>query len=151
MARDVEYAVTASDKTGTALASAEAKFKATQDRIKKDSDKATEGLTRMGSAGAQSVTKLRKELEVAEGDLKKLALAFANAGSASERIDISKKIRTQESDIGRLRKTVKLLGGDLENVGSSLFDSLKSGPAVGAAVAAAAPFIGASISAAVIG
>lgn len=39
MARDVEFNVTASDKTGTALASAEAKFKASQERIRRESDK----------------------------------------------------------------------------------------------------------------
>lgn len=39
MARDVEFNLTTSDKTGTALASAERKFKASQDRIRKEGDK----------------------------------------------------------------------------------------------------------------
>lgn len=40
MARDVEFNVTASDKTGSALASAERKFKASQDRMRKEQNKA---------------------------------------------------------------------------------------------------------------
>lgn len=39
MARDVEFNVTAADKTGSALAAAEAKFKASQDRIRKETKK----------------------------------------------------------------------------------------------------------------
>ncbi len=145
MARDVEFNVTASDKTGTALAAAEAKFKATQDRISRESDKASNSLTKMGAAGAQSVTKLRRELEIAEKDLKGLAAAFANAGSASERIDITKKIRKQKSEIGSLQNALKLLEGDAVKIGAS------SGQLLGVGLAAAAPFIGATISAAVIG
>ena len=44
MARDVEFNVTASDKTGMALASAEAKFKASQERIRKESKKTGDGI-----------------------------------------------------------------------------------------------------------
>lgn len=44
MARDVEFNVTASDKTGTALAAAEAKFKASQERIRRESKKTGDGL-----------------------------------------------------------------------------------------------------------
>ena len=39
MARDVEFNITADDKTGTALAEAEAKFKASQERARKESKK----------------------------------------------------------------------------------------------------------------
>lgn len=45
MARDVEFNLTASDKTGSALASAERAFKRSNDRIKKQNDDLTNGLT----------------------------------------------------------------------------------------------------------
>lgn len=44
MARDVEFGVTASDKTGAALASAEAKFKQSQERMRRESKKTGDGL-----------------------------------------------------------------------------------------------------------
>lgn len=146
MARDVEFNVTASDKTGTALAGAEAKFKATQDRITRESDKASSSLTKMGAAGAQAVSKMRRELQVAENDLKGLALAYANAGSAAERLDITKQIRKQKSEISGLKGAIKSIEGDVVEAATT------SGRALGMTVGAtAAPFLAATLSAAIIG
>jgi hypothetical protein len=66
VARDVEFTVTASDKTGVALASAEAKFKTSQDRIRRESDKTgehigrgmTDGVGRAGPRMASTVSSM---------------------------------------------------------------------------------------------
>jgi hypothetical protein len=57
MARDVEFAVTASDKTGMALASAEKHFADTQKRIRAESKKTGDGLGDDLKKGADKGTK----------------------------------------------------------------------------------------------
>ncbi|WP_433369075.1 hypothetical protein ACQPZX_42775 [Actinoplanes sp. CA-142083] len=105
-------------------------------------------MKKAADTGVTAVGRLRKELDLAEGDLKKLAAAYANAGSASERIDITKQMRQQERSVRELKKSIGLLdlGPDLAKAGSA------GGAQLGAAVGiAAAPFIGATLSAAIIG
>lgn len=99
MARDVEFNLTANDKTGTALTSAEAKFKASQERIRREGKKTGDSL---GDSVKKGVDK--SSLDIAD----KLQSTFGLAGVS---------------------------GGELLAIG----------------VAAAAPVIGALISAAVIG
>lgn len=99
MARDVEFNVTASDKTGTALAAAEAKFKASQERIRRESKKTGKGVGDDLLGGADRAGK---------GMLSRLLPQFSELGAS---------------------------GGQL----------------LGAGLAAAAPLIGATISAAIIG
>jgi hypothetical protein len=73
MARDVEFAVTASDKTGAALASAEAKFRASQERIRRESKKTGDGV---GDDLKKGVDK------AAPGILGKLKSTFGLAGTS---------------------------------------------------------------------
>lgn len=73
MARDVEFAVTASDKTGSALAAAEAKFKASQERIRRESKTTGDG---MGKSLLDGISKVSPRL----GGL--LTSTFATAGKA---------------------------------------------------------------------
>lgn len=145
MARDVEYAVTAADQTGTALASAEAKFKATQDRINRESAKTGDGLKKAADKGASAIGRLKSELSLAEGELRRLGEAYARAGSAAERLDITKQIRQQKSEISSLKGVIESIGPEVAKAG------VRFGPVLLTAAASAAPFVGAVISSAVIG
>lgn len=74
MARDVEFNVTASDKTGSALAEAERKLKAAQERIRRDSKTTGDGF---GKSLLDGITKVSPKL----GGF--LTSTFATAGKAS--------------------------------------------------------------------
>jgi hypothetical protein len=85
VARDVEYNITASDKSGTALAAAEAKFKASQDRIDKINKSHAD--KRQGTLD-ESAAKIGRNLETVFGKAapklaQSLASGFATAGEAS--------------------------------------------------------------------
>lgn len=106
MARDVEFDVTANDKTGSALTAAERHFEESQKRI----------------------DKINKDHSVKR----------------------QKDLDESAAKIGRRLETV--FGKAAPKLAQSLASSFESaGPAIGAAAAALAPFIGANISAAIIG
>ena len=128
---------------------------------------------RFGKASAQAqdhVDALGDEIKKVNQDLVFLAASFATAGSAAERLDISKGIRKAENDLRRLNKSkgilegilpdpepaarsfVSKLGGAIaSNAGNlaSLIGS-KPGMAIGAAVGiAAAPALVAAMGSAI--
>lgn len=160
------------DKTGPASKSSADNLKTVADaaadaakdteQLGKQSDKTEDQVEKLGKSArtaAEHVDRLDREIESVERELKQLAVAFAEAESAAERLDLSKAIRRTEADLRKLKKSKlsveSLIPADLgKKVGSSLTDALaavKMGPAIAAALGAAAPFIGATLSAAVIG
>jgi hypothetical protein len=107
---------------------------------------------------------LRGEIEQTEHTLAGLAGEFARASNASDRLDITKNIRKQQGELRQLLKIEKLLPTPAEiapageKIGRSLFSSLSEGfqgvskaQFLAPLAAAAAPVVGAVISAAVIG
>jgi hypothetical protein len=110
LARDVEFNVTADDKTGTALTAAEKRFAESQKRI--------------GKANETAIKKRQKDEDAAAGKIgRTLEKTFGQAG-----LNFGKSITTQLSAAGEA-----------------------SGPLIAVGIAAAAPVIGATLSAAIIG
>lgn len=85
MARDVEFNITASDRSGSALASAEAKFAASQQRIRKQSEKTgshlgdslTKGVSKAAPGLLDSITGVFTKGGIAGGDLLVAGIAVA--------------------------------------------------------------------------
>lgn len=157
------------------------------DKVGKAADKASDSTEDFGKAGAiagketdrfgkasaqaqDHVDSLGDEIKKVNQDLVFLAASFASAGSAAERLDISKGIRKSENELRRLTKSKGILEGILpdpepaarsfmsklggaiaSNAGSlaSLIGS-KPGMAIGAAVGiAAAPALVATMGSAI--
>lgn len=150
MARDVDFNYTASDRTGSANDSARHRIKETATMAEK---LLGDGFSKGTKKGEAALKRLRTELGTAQRDLKGLALAFANAGTAAERMDISKLIRAQEGEVRRLSKSLKLLEPAAKTPLKDAFTAVADvGPQlIAAGIVAAAPLIGATVSAAIIG
>lgn len=114
MPRDVEFDVTSRDRTSPGLTSAEKKFSETQKKIDEGNKRNEKSFKSVGDAGKQASTRLRKELELSEAEVKKLALSFANAQSAAERLDISKALRKQQAEVRALTKNIGILEFEAE-------------------------------------
>jgi hypothetical protein len=168
MARDVEADVQINDKSSKGLGSFLAGLRKASDGAKntqKEIDKAsasTGKLSKETEENAKAFSKLSNELEVSKKELGSLAKAFANAGDAAERSDISKAMAKQQTEIRKLTKNHDILKDLLPSeseveketaqFGQRFSEGLEA--AKGALVpglAAAAPLIGALLSAAVIG
>lgn len=93
----------AKDKTAAATRSAADNLDDVADAAK-DADKATEKLGKTGRTAAQHVEHLDREIEACERELKQLAVAFTEAETAADRVDLSKAIRRTEADLKRLGK-----------------------------------------------
>jgi predicted nucleic acid-binding Zn-ribbon protein len=133
----------------------------------------TEKLGKSSRTAAEHVENLDREIDGAERELRQLAVAFAEAESAADRLDLSKAIRRTEADLRKLNKSKGLLSalipdpadvvgaaGKLgtsigttaaESAGTALKSSQFLGPALAGVAVAAAPLIGATVSAAIIG
>lgn len=181
-ARQLILDLLARDKTGQATKSAadnledvgeaaEDAAKSTE-RLGDQADQAEDEVEKLGKSArtaAQHVDKLDREIESVEKELRQLAVAFAEAESAADRLDIKKAIRRTQGDLRELNKSRGLLGsllpspsqvasagGDVgKGLGKSVSTALEAaGPQVKVALigaaALAAPFIGAVISGAVI-
>jgi len=108
MSKGTKEAADDLDKLGRKAAEADKKAQALS--------KATEELTNKAGKldhGLDStkgrISGLNKEIDVTKVELGKLGALFAEAGSASERLDISKAIRRTENDLRRLNKSKSLL------------------------------------------
>lgn len=167
MARDVEADVNINDKSGKGLSSFLSGLRKGSDASKqfqKDADKAAAATDKIGKGAdrnGKALAKLTDELGVAKHELGSLARAFADAGSAAERMDISKAMKRQQAEIRNLTKNADILkdlapkkdtDGLVSRLKGSLEEVANAAPQIlGAGIAAAAPFAGAVISAAIIG
>lgn len=126
---------------------------------------AGEGAEKLGKESQQAakdVNQLNDEIKLVERELVGLATAFTAAGSAAERLDISKAIRSSQAELRRLKTSkgilegilpdpapiaksfMQRLGAGLASGGTSLASAVGSAPgaAIGAAIgAAAAPVV----------
>jgi hypothetical protein len=128
VARDVDFNLTASDKTGPALSKAEREFRETNARIEKEQERAARALARTRETEARkSADKIRRDQEKAGNDFLKIAGTIAGAGS----------------------KIGVLFGENLAGSLSKMAPALT--PVLAGVAAASAPLIGASISGAIIG
>lgn len=184
MARKVEADVEIEDKSSKGLGSFLANLRKADDKVKdtqKGIDKTSEStskLSKEAEGNAKSFSKLSKELEVSKKELGSLAKAFADAGTAAERTDISKAMAKQQTEIRKLTKNRDILKDLLpsndetkkegEEAGSvfirgfspklaaGLSDAAKSagtaaGPVLVGALGAALPLLGATVAGAIIG
>jgi hypothetical protein len=146
-----------------------------RDKSGKATDSFARNLNKLGHTAddtKRQIHTLDKEVSKHEANLKGLAKAYAETDDKATRMDLSKAMRGAESEIKKLSKSKSILAGMLpdeheivqegESFGkrlmggiSSVFDSAAGAgpliPALAGMAAAAAPFIGATISAAVIG
>lgn len=152
-----------------------------------DADKKTEGLGKTSEKTSKQTDKLGHNLEDTKGrvsgldkeistitkELATLAASFADASSASERLDITKAIRRTEGDLRRVTKNrnvlkdllpdpepetkgwIKRLGGAVSGGAASLGEMIAGNKylvaGITAGVATTAPLIGGLIGAAVVG
>lgn len=129
-----------------------------------EGDRAGDKLGKKFGESGKAAHVLRGEIDQTRGTLANLAHEFANTDDAAKRLDITKSIRKQQGELRQLLSVEKLLPkpAAVEAVGSKIgktlgtsigdhLELLKSGPALAAIAAVAAPVIGATISAAVIG
>lgn len=75
-------------------------------------DKAGKSLDRLGdslTATGQDAKRLDREVEQAEGALRALAVQFARTQDAAERVDLSKQMRRQQTEVRRLIRARDLL------------------------------------------
>jgi hypothetical protein len=117
---------------------------------------------------ARDAKALDREISTVQRSLAGLAVEFAAAGNAADRLNLSKGIRKQQGELRNLLKVQKLLPTPAEveaparSLGRKLMDGIGSGvskaplspqmlAAVGAAAVVAAPLLAAAMSGAVIG
>lgn len=173
----------ARDKTGPATKSSADNLKTVGDaagdaakdteKLGKESDKTEDkvgGLGKSARTAAQHVEHLDREIESVEKELRQLAVSFAEAQTAADRLDLTRAIRRTEADLKRLNKSKGLLAGLIpdkpeeiippelgqkvgRNLGKDIKDGFESakGPLIGALGAALGPTVGAVIAAGVIG
>jgi hypothetical protein len=172
MARDVEADINLNDKSSRGLRGFLSNLRKADDQAKKTQgnlDKVSSATGKLGKSAddnSRSISKLHDELGIAQHELGSLARAFAKAQSASERIDLSKAMKRQESEIRKLTKNINILEAiepkpsDVSKFakvfGGSISESVSSagaalGPVLVGVAIGSAPLIGATISAAVIG
>lgn len=174
------------DKTGPASKSssgnlkdigdaAEGAAKSTE-QLGDQSDRAEDQVEKLGKSSrtaAQHVEKLDREIETVEKELRGLAVAFAEAETAAERIDLSKAIRKTQADLRKMEKSKGILAGLLPKpaevaaqvapagvaAGTSFLSSFaktasKTGPLAPVAIGMGlymAPLLGANIAAGILG
>jgi hypothetical protein len=165
MARDVKADVEVEDKSGRGLTSFLAglrKMSGAAKDAQRDADRVTTATDKWGrktSDTARAHEKLTRELQISRNELGSLARAFADAGTAAERLDISKVIRKQKAEISGLSKNADILKDLLPDQRqftkevSSLFSTAasESTPIIAGVIAAFAPQIAATLSGAIIG
>lgn len=91
--------------------SAEVAAKATE-KLGKESDKAEDQVQRFGKSNrtaAEHVEHLNHEIDSVERELKKLAVDFAEAQTAADRLDLSRAIRRTQGDLRKLEASKKIL------------------------------------------
>ena len=91
-----------------------------EETVSKMSDRAGDGLDRFGDkldATEKDAKDLDKQIAEVEGNLKALAVAFARTNDAADRVDITRAIRKQQTELRRLTKAKDLLP-DLKEEGS---------------------------------
>lgn len=143
------------------------------DELGAEAEAAAEGVERFGDSNrtaAEHAEKLKREIENVENELHQLAVAYAEAGTAADRVDLSKAIRSTEADLRKLNKSKGLIDdlipspAEVEQGFSGIFSTFKGQvvklfagtgdyvvPVLAGFAVAAAPFIGATISGAIIG
>jgi hypothetical protein len=171
MARDVEADVEINDKSSAGLRSFLAGLRRADRQVKdtqKGIDAASESTGKLGKSvdeNAKAFAKLSRELEVSKKELDSLARAWANAETTTERSDIAKAMRKQQTEIRNLSKNRDILKDLLpeedvrgfgKRVASQVTEAFRGvsgslGPVVATVLAASAPAIGATISGAIIG
>lgn len=166
MRKDTQDAADDLDKLGNAAEDADKKTGSlgeTTEKTGKQTDKMGNSL----SDTKGRISGLDKEIESIDKELKGLSASFADAGSASERADISKAIRRTQTDLKNVKKNKSVLEdllpdpepaakGWASRFGSSLsneFEGLgsKVGPALIGVLAPFIPMIGAAVAGGVIG
>jgi archaellum component FlaC len=137
------------------------------EHLGKEADRAEDKVQRYGKSSrtaAEHVEHLDREIKMCERELQKLAVAFAEAKTAADRADLSKGMRQTNAELNKLKKNQNVLkdlipdesetknfGDKISNVISGALEAVPFGPALAGGLAGAAPLIGATISAAVIG
>lgn len=177
-ARQLIVDLLARDKTGAATKSAADNFEDVGDAAKEaaksteklgdqanEAEDEVEKLGKSARTAAQHVDRLDHEIESVEHELRQLAVAFAEAETAADRLDLSKAIRRTQSDLRKLNQSKGLLK-DLvpdvpDDVGKGFVKTLISdigeglsavrGPLATGVVAALAPTVAGGLAAAVIG
>lgn len=153
------------DKTGrTAKQAAEDLDKVSVTAVIAGREQETFGRSALTAAG--HMEKLDREIKATERELQLLAVSFAEAGTAADRLDLSKAIRKSQADLRSLNKSKSLIkdlvpsDADAKQAGESFSKTFSKGfsglggeliPALVIAAVAAAPAIGAVISGAVVG
>jgi hypothetical protein len=141
MARDVEANLTASDKTGSAVASAERNFRRASDRINESLKKL--GLNKIDLKADPS--QALREIDKTERRLRELSLKSAT-------VEIKLDTERALSDLTRFRKQLTGVEAGAAKAEQSLMSVLgEVAPILAGIGAAAAPVIGAAISGAIIG
>ena len=143
--------------------SAEVAAKATE-KLGKEADKSEDQVQRFGKSNrtaAEHVELLDHEIKNVERELRQLAVSFAEADAAAEKMDLSKAIRRTQADLRKLNQSkglvsellpdeketddagrtfaqrlTKSIGGGLTELSSTLGGSV--GPTIGAAIGAVA-------------
>lgn len=169
MRKDTTEAADDLDKLGRAAEEADKKTVG----LGESSGKATEKTDKLGHSVEETrgkISKLDDEAANLEKEIGTLAKSFADAGTAGERLDISKAIRRTQTELRSVNKNKSILEDLLpdegevkketkkvtKNVESDFLESFASigklgGPAMFAGIAVAAPELGAIISGAIIG
>lgn len=156
-ARDIEKVGTAADAAGRKTRLWE--------RASKSAEDATDDLGETSRTAARGIGKLDREIDKVNNDLTELAFKMAAAGTAAERLDISKGIRKSQADLGRLTKSKGLLEKILPDpsegrslgrkLGDAIADGVTSAPKLGVAGgvigAIMAPSLAAGLAGAVVG
>ncbi|WP_051723705.1 hypothetical protein [Micromonospora chokoriensis] len=143
-----------------------------EETVAKMADRAGGGLDRFGDkldATEKDAADLDRQIADVEDSLKTLAVAFARTGDAADRIDITKAIRKQQTELRKLTKSRDLLpdfgkaGEDAaEGFGAQFIARIgpilakapmgATGGVIGAGIAAVVvPMLGATIAGAVLG
>lgn len=175
MARDVQADVEINDKSSAGLRSFLAGLRQADRQVKdtqRGIDQASESSGKLGKTvdeNAKAFAKLTRELEISKKELDSLARAWANAETTTERLDIAKAMRRQQTEIRNLSKNRDILKNLLptEEIPrqvqgfarkfttqfSQAFKGVSGslGPVLATVAVASAPAIGATIAGAVIG
>jgi hypothetical protein len=149
MARDVEANLTASDRTGSAVASAERRFKQASDRIQRNVDKVNDSLNRLGLKKIDLKADPRQALREIDKTERRLRELSAKSATVEVKIHTEKAL----SDLAQFRRQ---LSKGIEDIAPKATQSLTEvltavAPILAGIAAAVAPVIGATISGAVIG
>ncbi|HEY9418158.1 MAG TPA: hypothetical protein VIQ30_25645, partial [Pseudonocardia sp.] len=83
-----------------------------EETVAKMADRAGDGLDRFGKsldATERDAKDLDRQIGDVEDNLRTLAVAFARTGDAADRIDLTKAMRKQQTELSRLTKNRKLL------------------------------------------